>query len=91
MILSDIPEENVDYQMKRTTSENWIRGDDGYYYYASILQPKQSTENIIDECTSTTNKNLVVDILTQSIQAQPSQAVQEAWKVNVVDERIEVN
>ena len=34
-ILEGIPEENIDYSIKFSETSNWMKSNDGYYYYKS--------------------------------------------------------
>ncbi len=64
--------------------DGWMVGPDGYYYYTSPVKPgnytgvlatgiKQITPNPAEGYT------LHVEVLSESIQAEPVKAVQEAW------------
>lgn len=64
------------------TDTDWVqRGN--YYYYTKAVQPGESTTNLVDRITATTPNDpeyyLLVDVLVETIQATPTQAVQEAW------------
>lgn len=90
-ILADIPEENVDYSISFSSSTNWIKSEEGYYYYIKPLDVNESTDILIEECTQIQeydDKVLEVSILTQGIQDKPFQAVEEAWNVNIINNRI---
>ena len=85
-ILGDIPEEDLDYSIEYPTDLNtyWIQADDGFYYYKSIvgIDENGKTTNLIDKCTELdpdSNKHLVVDIITEAIQANPQDAAEDAW------------
>ena len=88
ILLSDTPIENTDYTVSLSSSSNWLHGSDGYYYYKLPLDENEDSDILVEEIrtlTSYTDKKLDVDILVQSIQADPSNAVREAWNVNVND------
>lgn len=90
-ILADIPEENVDYSISFSSSTNWIKSEEGYYYYIKPLDVNESTDILIEECTQIQeydDKVLEVSIITQGIQDKPFQAVEEAWNVNIINNRI---
>lgn len=70
----------------------WVRGSDGCYYYTVPLEPEGAddgtdrTEALITSCREENaeehrrdGRYLVVDIAAQSVQAEPSQAVVDAW------------
>lgn len=68
---------------------SWFEAD-GFYYWNSQVQPGASTGNLIDSFApkvgaTSADKKLVCDIAIQSIQADPSRAVEEAWGVTVTD------
>lgn len=68
---------------------SWFEAD-GFYYWDSQVQPGASTDNLIDSFApvdgkTSADKKLVCDIAIQSIQADPSRAVGEAWGVTVTD------
>ena len=65
----------------------WIKGADGYYYWTLPLDPETTTGVLIDEFTVTyapkDGRKLVCDVSVQAIQAEPDDAVLEAWKPTV--------
>lgn len=68
---------------------SWFEAD-GFYYWNSQVQPGASTGNLIDLFApkvgaTSADKKLVCDIAIQSIQADPSRVVKEAWGVTVTD------
>ncbi len=91
-ILGDIPVVNTDYSIVYPTDldEHWIQAKDGFYYYKSIvgIDENGKTTNLIDKCTELdpdSNKHLVVDIITEAIQANPQEAVEDAWEAVTVN------
>lgn len=70
-------------------NDGWAEGSDGFYYWASPLQPNGKTDNLINKLIDKQNYNdgrqLVCDIAVQGIQADPSDAVEEAWRVTIAD------
>lgn len=93
-IIDEIPVEDEDYSLTLSSSSNWIRGSDSYYYYKVPLEKEEVSDILIEECKQLkqyTNKILVVDVSAQSIQATPIKAVKEAWGVNIENENIVVN
>lgn len=89
IILPDIPEENTDYSIDFSQSPNWLYSDnDGFYYYKLPVEPNTNTDILINECKTLKeyeDKTFNIDIITQSIQAEPSRSVIEAWDVNITD------
>lgn len=84
MILPDAPTEGEDYTIVWGSSSNWAQ-QDGLYYYLLPLEPGAVSDSLIDSCeqigTVEDGKHLAVDISVQVIQAEPADAVQEAWGV----------
>lgn len=65
----------------------WVKGADGYYYWTLPLDPETTTSVLIDEFTfyyaPNDGRKLVCDIAVQGIQADPADAVTEAWDVSI--------
>lgn len=65
--------------------EKWTEGADGYYYYNSSVAANNSTDSLLTDGKVLNNAaipegcRLSVEILAQSIQAQPDEAVRQAW------------
>lgn len=62
----------------------------GFYYYNGVVGAKQSTGNLINSCKPMEGKapegyDLNVEILASAIQAEPAQAVQDAWGMQYQD------
>lgn len=90
-ILEGIPEENVDYSIKFSETSNWIKSNDGYYYYKKAIEQNTTTDILIEECKQIKeyeDKILEVSIANQAIQGSPIKAVTEAWNVQVIDEML---
>ena len=89
VILTDTPILNTDYSMTISNSTNWIYSNtDGFYYYKLPVEPNNNTDILIDECRELQSHNgkiLNVDIITESIQATPADAVEEAWGVSITN------
>ncbi len=84
-ISDQIPTLGTDYTIAYPANLNadWILID-GIYYYKNAIPAGEKTANLIDRC-ELLQKGVVVDIAVQSIQSQPADAVQEAWKVVEAD------
>ncbi len=68
--------------------DGWVEYG-GYYYYTTAVTPNGSTGVLFTECKPLISKDgyqLSVEIVAQSIQAQPASAVEEAWKINVTSD-----
>lgn len=53
---------------------------DGYYYYNDVVQPKETTGQLLDADGIDLN-GIQVTILASAIQVEPDSAVAEAWSV----------
>jgi alternate signal-mediated exported protein len=80
-----------------TSKGKWIYGNDGYYYYTSILDKNENTSNILDSVEVNINettvenpkdyedKTLIVDVNAEAV--QPTiEAYENTW--NVLDDNI---
>lgn len=83
--LADIPVAGTDYTITYGSFNNWQK-EGNIYYYLKPLKPGDETDNLIDSCVRTgtaDGKKLNVDISVQTIQADPADAVETAWDVQV--------
>lgn len=76
----------------------WILGTDGYYYYKNKVGPSELTTVLFTDCklvegiSIPEGYNFSVEILSQSIQSNPDQAIIDSWgdyaasllKINVI-------
>lgn len=77
------PDEGTDYTVVPGSSK-WEKGSDGYYYYKEKVPAGETTENLVSSITFKKDMApdgyvLNVDVLSQNIQAYPSDAVKETW------------
>ena len=64
---------------------NWQKGADGYYYYLLPVQ-KGATVTAFNCLTITRGEyKLDLEVMAQAIQAEPAQAVKDAWSSGVSD------
>lgn len=95
-VLGQLPVENTDYEMTWWNSksedtlpdDSWIKGTDGFYYHKSPVGAGSSTSVLFTDCAPVANKipegyNLNVEIIAQSIQAEPSSVVTDVWETGV--------
>ena len=68
---------------------DWVKGSDGFWYYTKPVAVKGSTTNIINKATiefpEGKGYKMDLEVMAQSIQAEPTNAVESAWtnvKVN---------
>lgn len=84
-ILGDIPG-TEDYTVEWNLYDGWVQGIDGLYYFTDPVTAQ--TTNLIDSASQTKQYDdgrvFYIDISAQSIQAEPSDAVLEAWASAVV-------
>lgn len=68
-----------------TDDDGYWKEQGNYYYWTEVVKPGQSTGILIDECRLSENANvpegctLSVDIVAQTIQTTPDQAIVESW------------
>ena len=81
-IVASVPE-NYTYTMSGLPGSGWSALNGGYYYYESAVPAGESTGILLTKCVANTPENpdyfLLVDVLAESIQADPASAVREAW------------
>lgn len=92
-ISAEQPKLGADYQILNIKGEvtndlpadsGWVLRD-GFYYWTSKVAPQDYTGYLIGTIKQVTKKdgyNLHVEILAEAIQAEPIDAVMDAWKVN---------
>ena len=67
-------------------AEDWVKGSDNTYYYIKPVQPGEFTSELLKEgivLAEEEGYQQVVEVFAQAIQANPTDAVTEAWGVNV--------
>lgn len=100
-IFSNKPQEGKDYQIVMDDLTDWImqKSDEGvYFYYKKRVAPEEETRNLIEslyqiaDVTGPENGKykLSVDILADAVQADPPQAVEESWGVDVENGEIKI-
>lgn len=81
------PVKDVDYSISPGNSTKWLEGTDGMWYYTSPVAAKKETDILIKSLevkqSYPDGRCLVCDIAAQTIQADPSSAVEKAWGVKV--------
>ena len=84
--LWDQPVAGTDYTLTQSIeSSSWKQGADGFYYWTQPLAAGASTDPLIDEFKlgyAPDGRTLVCDVSVQGIQAEPSDAVIEAWSTD---------
>lgn len=88
-VSATVPKKGVDYTWNDGDEQWKYRDADGFYYYTEKVEAGDSTKKLFTDCkvledaSKPEGYNLSVEILAQSIQAEPEQAVKEAWNVTV--------
>ncbi len=86
------PVEGTDYQIvwgnsvqtggTEIADAKWAQGSDGHWYWSASVAPAAQTGQLIKSVTGLyqeSDKRLVVDVITQAVQASPDEAVEQAW------------
>lgn len=86
-VYPEAPVANEDYTI--TYGTDWTQ-QGGFWYYNGVVGAKQSTGNLINSCKPVERKapegyDLNVEILASAIQAEPAQAVKDAWGMQYQD------
>lgn len=80
-------QQGTDYTVVGLGAEGWVKNGD-YYYYTSAVKPGDYTGYLFTQLTPEPEQepegaHLEVTILSQAIQAEPEQAIKEAWGVTI--------
>ena len=88
-VYSEMPVEGRDYSVTIPASNSW-KQKDNYYYYTKKVIPKGETYALLTEGQLLTDTavipsgySLSIEILSQTIQADPKDAVESVWPVTV--------
>lgn len=90
-ISATVPAKGTDYNWDKG-DENWKLHSDGFYYYALPVAAGETTGDLFTDCkvlvTQEEDKpgpdyNLSVEIIASSIQAEPDDAIKDAWGVTI--------
>ena len=65
-----------------TPGDDWLEGNDGYYYYTQPVPVGESTGNLL-KAPMELSENMQVVVLADAIQAEPTTAVTQAGGVTV--------
>ena len=89
-----LPVPERDYKIIFSGNTGWLKGSDGYWYYAIPVSPGDSTESLIDKCVQTESAEvpegyrLSVEIVSSAIQSSPKNVVCNMWNVRLEGNRI---
>lgn len=83
-VLGEVPVKDTDYSITWTRAGWTDLHSDGFYYYNTAVEPNASTGVLFTDCkplkaAPKEGYTLHVEIIAQSIQAEPISAVTEAW------------
>lgn len=88
-VYSEMPVEGRDYSVTIPASNSW-KQKDNYYYYTKKVIPNGTTDALLTEGQLLTDTavipsgySLSIEILSQTIQADPKDAVESVWPVTV--------
>lgn len=91
-------EGNLITSINGNISEKWIKGNDGYYYYTSILNAEETTNELLESVQAVVDKNTVgenfvglykdkylqVDVKSEAIQVS-EEACKKLWNIDIND------
>lgn len=83
---AEAPILGADYAIS-LSSDGWVKGSDGFYYYTLPITSGGSSPALITSCTQLRSGpdgyKMRVQVLASAIQAQPTSVVTEQWGVSV--------
>ncbi len=96
-VYSKTPVLGIDYEFMLPATEQWVKGEDDFYYYTNKVKSNDVTTNLFTKCHMLENANipdgfeLSVEILAQGVQAdgvndKNEHPVELAWGVLVKDD-----
>ena len=92
-VLSKAPVAGTDYTV--TWSEDgWVQSSDGFWYYRTAVASGNATAALIQQITPTNAQegySLQVQILATAIQADPPEAVENAWGISATANALVIN
>ena len=74
--------DQVKHDSDANAENTWTKGRDGHWYWTSSVAPGKNTGVLISnvrEIDAQAGRNLVVDVMTQAVQASPEEAACSAW------------
>lgn len=83
-VYGKLPVAGTDYQMVMGESTKWtVKQEDGFYYYKGAVAAGKATDTLISQCIQLVEApdgySLSVEIISNSVQAEPDTAVKELW------------
>ena len=90
-VLASSPQLSVDYTILYG-EYGWELGADGYMYYTDRVAPDTATKPLADAITQLSEApdgyTMQFEVIATAIQADPPQAVADAWSVSVTDGKL---
>lgn len=81
--LAATPVVDTDYSVVFNTAGGWVKGSDGFWYYAegplAVGATADSLISSVTELKPLTGYKLTVQIVSSAIQATPANAITESW------------
>ena len=89
-VAAQVPVKDTDYTITYTNNGTWFKDANDYWYCKTAVAPNTTTPTLIAECKPVDGQApegyyLSVEIVAESIQSQPSDAVEQAWNGVTVD------
>lgn len=84
--LWDEPVAGTDYEIIWSSDVGWSQGPDGFWYWNTAVAPLGQTGVLLKSVSSASDaedRHLIVDVSSQAIQANPADAVRQAWGCTV--------
>lgn len=72
-----------DVNMTGKLGTDWVKGEDGYYYYTRPVAAGDATTNLLADGKIELAENQTVTVLSQAIQAEPTSVVTSTWNVKL--------
>lgn len=80
-VYSQTPVKDTDYTI--TYTDEWKKGNDGFYYYPSPVDADKSTDVLISKCeaenTAPEGYSLCVEIICSGLQSKPASVFNTNW------------
>ena len=85
--VSGTPVKDGDYSIEFAEGTAWVKHTDGFYYCTTPIDPKKTTDILIDKAEKLKEGpdgyDLSVEIIAEAIQSVPNAAIGEAWGVKI--------
>lgn len=90
-IAAEVEVDDYVIEWNLSPTSQWIKCADGFYYHTSPVEPSNATDILITSCKPLVSKtdasgnplHFELHVIASLIQAEPSNAVEDAWKVTI--------